>query len=159
MPIDIAVRQAKWCATPEQLLAQVESLICMGKLGFEEAERMLGSRLAGLLDASGSGTETLVRLRLRGLNIKVRPQVRIKDVGWVDFVIGDRLVLEVDSREHHASRSGYHNDRRRDKRLVELGYLVLRITWEDVMFEWDSVVQSILALVRARKHLGRPKPC
>ncbi|NLT30317.1 MAG: DUF559 domain-containing protein [Propionibacterium sp.] len=159
VPIDVAVRQARLCLAAEELIAQVESLVMVGRLGLAEAEHLLGPALAGRLDVSGSGTETLVRLRLRQKRVKLRPQAKITSVGWVDFLIGDRLVVEVDSFEHHTSRDSYHNDRRRDLRLVELGYTVVRLTWQDVMLGWEAACRSILALIRAGKHLGRPRPC
>jgi len=46
----------------------------------------------------GSGLETLARLHLRRRHIRVRSQVHIPPVGWVDLLIGGRLVLELDSR-------------------------------------------------------------
>jgi very-short-patch-repair endonuclease len=33
-----------------------------------------------------------------------------------------------------------------------MGYRVLRITWEEVMFGWEEVEQQILAIVRRGDH-------
>jgi very-short-patch-repair endonuclease len=106
-------------------------------------------------DADGraqSGLETLARLRLKRLGIRVRIQVRVKGVGHVDVLIGDRLVLELDSREHHLGKQ-YHEDRRRDLELIAQGFLVLRVSYERVMFDWDSIERVILAVVRRDDHL------
>ena len=73
-------------------------------------------------------------------------------MGHVDVLIGDRLVLELDSREHHLGKQ-YHEDRRRDLELTAQGFLVLRITYERVMFDWDSIERVILAVVRRGDHL------
>lgn len=107
------------------------------------------------IDADGraqSGLETLARLRLKRLEIRVRLQVRVKGVGRVDVLVGDRLVLELDSREHHLGRQ-YHEDRRRDLELIDQGFLVLRVSYERVMFEWDSIERVVLAVVRRHDHL------
>lgn len=106
-------------------------------------------------DADGraqSGLETLARLRLKRLGIRVRIQARVSRVGHVDVLIGDRLELELDSREHHLGKQ-YHEDRRRDLELTAQGFLVLRITYERVMFDWDSIERVILAVVRRGDHL------
>lgn len=43
-----------------------------------------------------SGIETMVRLRLESLNIRLRPQVSIPMVGRVDFLVGTSLIIEVE---------------------------------------------------------------
>lgn len=47
-----------------------------------------------------------MRLRLRRRKVELRTQVTIADVGRVDLLVGERLVIEVDSKEHHTGRSG-----------------------------------------------------
>lgn len=157
VPIDLAISQARRCLPAEEVLAQVESLVRQGVVRRSDAEYLLGPVLGSMLDVSGSGTETLVRMRLQALGIKLRTQVRIKGVGRVDFVIGDRLVLEVDSVQYHGPNAAYHSDRRRDQALLELGYLFMRITWEQVMLEWDETLRKILRLVRADRHRQRSR--
>lgn len=107
--------------------------------------------LADKCDArSESGTETIIRLRLRGLKIALRTQVDIPGVGRVDFLVGDRLIIEADSVEHHLPK--YQSDRRRDRVATGLGFLVIRLTYEDVVYRWDVVVKDILAVIRRRDH-------
>lgn len=155
LPVDEALRQSRHCAPAEVVLAMAESILRQGKLGYAEVEHLLGP-LGRRLDKSDSGTETLVRERLRRLGIKVRPQVHIEDdVGWVDLLIGDLLVLEVDSKTFHWTDQGYQRDRRRDLNLVARGYLVIRITWEQVMLGWAAVEEKILGIVRQKRHLNR----
>lgn len=101
---------------------------------------------------SQSGLETLARIRLRALGIRVRPQVKIEGVGYVDILIGDRLVLELDSRSHHLG-ANYENDRRRDLELFRRGFLSLRVTYERVMHNWTSIESAILAAIRRGDHL------
>lgn len=154
VPLELAVAQARLCLTTEQLVTQVESLMTGRWITPSKAAELLGN-LAHKLDISDSGTETMVRMRLRGRGIKLRPQVHIPGVGPVDFLIGDRLVLEIDSQAHHRSASAYHRDRQREQRLAAMGYLVIRVTWEQVFFQWDEVDAVLTTLIAGRRHLDR----
>lgn len=106
---------------------------------------------------SESGTESRFRLWLGRKGIKYTVQSKIPGVGRVDFLIGKRLVVEIDSVSHHTSEESYRNDRRRDRRLVRLGYVVIRLTYEEVMFELDSVGQDVLAVIRRDGHRYPPR--
>jgi Uncharacterized protein conserved in bacteria len=102
--------------------------------------------------AAESGIETLARLGLRSRNLRVRTQVVIPPVGRVDLLIGDRLILETDGREWHGD---FERDRARDRALSALGYLVLRASYRQVMYEWPSIEAQVAALVGRRDHLWR----
>lgn len=156
LPVDEALRQSLHCVPAEVVLAMAESILRQGKLGYAEVAHLLGP-LGHRLDKSDSGTETLVRERLRRLGVKVRPHVHIEDVGWVDLLIGDLLVLEVDSKTFHWTDRGYQEDRRRDLNLVAHGYLVIRITWEQVMLGWAPVEEVVLGIIRQKRHLKRAR--
>jgi very-short-patch-repair endonuclease len=120
---------------------------------FERLPRRYARALGRADGRSQSGTETLVRLRLRALGIRVSVQVRISGVGCVDLVVGDRFVLECDSREFHTGQERYHGDRLRDRKLIKLGYLPMRLTYEMIMFDWPETLKTILSRVRRREHL------
>jgi len=112
-----------------------------------------GRRVLALCDGRAeSGIETLPRLALRSRNLRVRTQVVIPQIGRVDLLIGERLILEVDGREWH---SDFERDRSRDRELAARGYLVLRASYRQVMSEWPHIEEQILALVRRRDHLWR----
>lgn len=97
---------------------------------------------------SGSGVESLVRQRLELAGVAVEQQRRVGGVGFVDFVVrGVRLVIEVDGFEHHGTRRGFEEDRRRDAALAALGYAVLRFTYRHVTRDWDSCVATIRATI------------
>lgn len=109
-------------------------------------------------DFAESGTETLVRLKLRAGGIRVRPQMVIGGVGRVDLLIGARLVIEVDSREHHTSADAYESDRARDRKLTAMGYLVVRLSYRQVLHEWAEIEPDLLALIRRDAHVrGLPR--
>lgn len=103
-----------------------------------------------------SGTETMVRLRLRTLRIATRVQVRLAPGTRVDLLVGDRLVIECDSREHHADTAAYEADRARDRRLLALGCIVMRVTYRQVHDDWPAIERDILAIVRRGDH-RRPR--
>jgi hypothetical protein len=61
-----------------------------------------------------------------------------------------RLAVETDGHETHATPVAFQRDRRRDQILVAAGYRVLRITWKQVERELDGVVARVArALARA----------
>ncbi|WP_407358471.1 endonuclease domain-containing protein [Microbacterium sp. LTA6] len=97
-----------------------------------------------------SGLESLLRLRLHLLGIRLDCQVDIDGVGRVDFVAGGRLILEVDGRENHAGADRRHRDLMRDAAASALGYETLRFDYAMVIHDWDAVIAAILpALGRA----------
>ena len=65
-----------------------------------------------------------------------------------DFVYRERrLVVEVDGRDVHTTRRAFHSDRRRDQRLMLLGWRVVRFTWREVMFEPAYVAATLRGLL------------
>lgn len=60
------------------------------------------------------------------------------------------IALEADSFEWHGDRAALHRDARRYNALVAAGWLVLRFSWEEVMFHPDRV-RAVLEAVVARR--------
>jgi very-short-patch-repair endonuclease len=94
--------------------------------------------------------------------LRVRPQVSIYDphfLGRPDLV-DERLgiALEADSFEWHGSRAALRRDARRYDELVVHGWLVLRLAWEDVMFD-QPWVDSVLRAAVAERSDQRCWPC
>jgi very-short-patch-repair endonuclease len=106
---------------------------------------------------AASGLETKARLGLRRYNIPYASQVRIPGVGFVDLLVGERLVLETDGREWHTKPEAYLEDRRRDLALIELGYLVMRLSYQQVMTEWPRVITIVRDLVARGEHRWGPR--
>ncbi|MGV8897189.1 MAG: endonuclease domain-containing protein [Rhodoglobus sp.] len=100
-----------------------------------------------------SGIEGLLWFRMRDLPFPLRRQVRIPTVGRSDFLIGTRLVIEVDGAEYHTSPESFEADRRRDAVLSALGYRMLRFSYAQVMFRWAEVEAAVLAAVARGDHL------
>ncbi|OZB77591.1 MAG: hypothetical protein B7X41_20845 [Microbacterium sp. 14-71-5] len=92
-----------------------------------------------------SGLESLLRLRLHLLGIRLDCQVRIRGVGEVDFVIAGRLILEADGKENHDGRSARHKDLVRDAAASRLGYETLRFDYAQILYDWPTVQAAILA--------------
>jgi len=147
------------CGSPLDIVVAADSLLNLGLASRIQVDSILsgtvrGRRILNRVDGSAeSGTETILRLRLRSRNVRLRTQLAIFDVGRVDIVVGDRLAIEVDGREWHDNASQFELDRERDARLVAHGYLVMRFSYRRVMFDLAEVEREILAVVRAREHL------
>lgn len=157
--LDAALMQSVICQTRENAIVSLDSALngrhlTMARLTVLLSELPLTyQRLLRLVDAtSQSGLETKARLRLRGRRIRYRTQVMIDRVGRVDLLIGDRLVVELDGRRWHNGAEAFEEDRRRDLELLRQGYIVIRVSYVQVMNRWDEIETVILQLVRNREH-------
>jgi very-short-patch-repair endonuclease len=116
-----------------------------------------------------SGLESLLRLRLRRHRIELRSQVTIDGVGRVDFVLGDRLILEADGKANHVDgfdgpptedapgaasgpASKRHKDLVRDAAAAERGYVALRFDYAQIIHDWPRVEAAVLACVAHGRH-------
>jgi very-short-patch-repair endonuclease len=109
-------------------------------------------RMVGPL--AGSGTESIFRYRMAAMGVRMRSQVEVIGVGRVDFLIGDRLIVEIDSHEHHGSRAQRIRDLDRDAVAQVLDYLPLRFDYLQVLSDWDAVASTVLAIIQDRRHLS-----
>ncbi len=122
-----------------------------------EAARGPGSRQAREVAAQATGLaanpfESVLRSICRGVpGLEVRPQVTIHDDDfWARADLVDErlhIVCEADSFAWHGSRSALTSDARRYNRMVVAGWIVLRFTYEDVMFRPDEVRKVLRAAV------------
>jgi very-short-patch-repair endonuclease len=107
--------------------------------------------LADARPFSDAGTETIFRTRLAWLRLSITPQVWL----WghrVDFVIGERLVVQIDGGHHVGAQRS--RDIAHDTELMLRGYHVIRIGYDQLMNQWASVQAQILAAVAQRLHLA-----
>ncbi|TWS23104.1 DUF559 domain-containing protein [Tsukamurella sputi] len=157
----VALQCVANCLPADQFVAVLDSTLRMPQPYtvdhladvFDGASRRI-ARLLGMLDPmAGSGTESLVRYRLACAGIRVRSQVTIRGVGRVDLLVGDKLIVECDSEGYHGGTQR-RSDNRRDRIATVGDFRVLRIDYTDVLFDWDAVLQDILAIVRSGRHKG-----
>ncbi|CAN5379938.1 hypothetical protein BH11ACT3_BH11ACT3_15720 [soil metagenome] len=153
-----ALEQLYRCGPAIATVVAADSALNLGLISMAEVRQALGDsrrarRVIARVDGSSeSGTETIARVALRGLRVAVRTQVAIAGVGRVDLVVGDRLVIELDSRAWHDKEDSYEEDRRRDAALVARGYLVMRFTYRRVIGDWPRVESEIRDVIRRGDH-------
>ncbi len=166
-PVDTlewALLHAVACQSKADAIVTLDSALNKQRISRWELEFLLSELPASyrayldLVDPTAqSGLETKARLGLRRYNIPYRSQVAIPGAGYVDLLVGDRLVLELDGREFHSSDEAYEEDRRRDLELHERGFMVIRLTYDQVMQEWGRVIALIRALVARDEHRWAPR--
>jgi very-short-patch-repair endonuclease len=85
--------------------------------------------------------------RLASKNIPYKSQSAIwytrADYYTPDFVIGQKLIVEVDGKVH-ALKSRIKPDRIRQRALINLGYYVMRIRNEQIQRHAEAVVEEII---------------
>lgn len=146
------------CFRPEWVIAAVDSALRFGRISRSDLallKRRLPAYASWILDAADPRSESFPESVLRGLlvlrGIPFRIQIDIDDMR-VDFLLGSRLVVEVDGREFHNSVLGFENDRARDARLSALGYRVLRFSYAQVVHRPDEVLAAIRASIARNDH-------
>lgn len=107
--------------------------------------------LADVVITSDSGLETLFLTRLRWLRLRILAQVWIEGHP-VDFLIGDRLVVQIDGGHHVGVQRT--KDIEHDARLMLLGYHVIRIGYVQIVHDWASVHDLIVRAVGQGLHLA-----
>lgn len=110
-------------------------------------------------ERSESGTESVLRVLLLQAGIRASPQapLPVSDLDRADLLVGDRLLIECDSEDHHGSPAQRLRDLRRDESLVALGFLVLRLDYVQVLHDPAGVVATVLAIVERGDHLSRTR--
>lgn len=84
--------------------------------------------------------ETRTRIILTAAGLDVRSQVSLSDdegfIGRVDFLVGDRVVVEFDGAVKYDGLGGKRalmEEKRREERLRDAGFRVVRVTWADLI--------------------------
>jgi len=156
-----ALGYAVRCLESEAVVAACESILHLGLLELSDLQALFSSmpvRIRQLLDrcddCTDSGSESIFAFRLNSLGVAFERQVEIPGIGRVDFLIGKRLIVEVDSVAYHdKSPAQREKDRLRDEAAHRMGYIPWRISYKRLMFSWDEVIETLLALIRRRDHL------
>jgi very-short-patch-repair endonuclease len=158
-------------STPfEQGLAIADSALRRGLVGRRELEHAAARsggkgvatarRVASSADARAANPfESALRATTLDLGLSdFVPQLAVRTPGLRGYVdLGDaqrKIALEADSFEWHGTRAALERDCRRYDELVRSGWLVLRFSWEQVMFErtWVADVIADTVALRPRGH-------
>ena len=153
-PVENVLALVAACRPYEEALAVWESALRLEQVTRESLERMSltpGARrlLEECSPYSDSGLETFVPVRLRFLRLPIRQQVWLAGHP-VDFLIGDRLVLQVDGGHHVGAQR--RSDIAHDARLMLLGYHVIRVDYVQVVTAWTEVHDLVVRAVAQGLH-------
>lgn len=156
-PIENVLVLVAACQPFESALAVWESALRKGLVDRGSLERMsLPSSARKVLEAavpfSDSGLESFVVPRLSWLRPPIVPQVWIAG-HHVDFLIGDRLVLQIDGGHHVGTQR--ESDVEHDGALMLLGYHVIRVGYHQVVDRWSGVHALIARAIAQELHLAR----
>ncbi len=153
--IEVALRHLRRCAGDEAFFAAYESAWRRGRLSGAARSRIRASlpqTARWLVDLArpdaDSGLESLLRVRLHLLGLRLDRQVDIAGVGRVDFVIAGKVILEADGDENHGAATHRHRDRVRDAVASSLGYETLRFDYAQIVHDWPTVQAAIAGALR-----------
>ncbi|MEN2740689.1 DUF559 domain-containing protein [Microbacterium sp. X-17] len=153
-PIENVLAVVATCQPLESALAVWESAMRQGLADRQALERLpLPGRARVVLARAepyvDSGLETLVRTRLRWLGLRILSQTWIAG-HRVDFLVGERLVLQVDGSHHVGSQRT--SDIAHDAELMLLGDHVIRVSYQQVIDDWPAVQDRIQRAVAQGLH-------
>lgn len=128
-----------------------EGLVTKGEM----AAFPLGPGARAVLEAAeeftDSGIETLFRVRLRWLRVRILHQVWVAG-HRVDFLIGKRLVVQIDGGHHVGAQRDA--DVAHDAALMLRGYHVLRFSYGQIVEDWPAVQSVVMRAIAQRRHLA-----
>ena len=149
-----AVWQAIRCLDEENAIAALESTIRKRFLTSSQvaeicelAPRRLHDGIGRMIDNSGSGLETIARLRLERAGHEVVAQAGVPGLGRQDLLVDDAVALEIDGEEWHG-QDQFASDRERDLHAARLGRRTLRLTSRHVLGDWRDTLTAIERAVK-----------
>lgn len=156
-PIENVLAVVAECEPYEQALATWDSalnkgLVTLAALAGYPWRPKARRLLAAATPFADAGLETYLRPRLRWLHLSILIQTWIAG-HRVDALIGERLVLQIDGAHHVGEQRS--EDIRHDAELRLMGYHVIRISYQQMMFEWEQVQDLIMRAVAQGLHLAR----
>ncbi|MDW4573170.1 DUF559 domain-containing protein [Microbacterium sp. M3] len=156
-PIENVLVIAAGCQPYERALAMWESALNRSLVDRDTLRGLrLGPAARRLIDEAvpwrDSGLESFVPPRLRWMRLPVRSQIWIAGRP-VDFLIGERLVLQIDGGTHVGAQR--EKDIAHDARLMLMGYHVIRVGYSQVVHRWPEVQDLITRAVAQGLHRAR----
>jgi very-short-patch-repair endonuclease len=144
-----AVWQAIRCLDEENAIAALESAVHLRFLTPRDiqilcdlAPARLRDGIGRMVDDSGSGLETIARLRLQRAGHRVETQAGVPGLGHQDLLIDDCVALEIDGPEWHGETQ-FETDRERDLHAARLGRRTIRLTPRHVLTSWPDAMTAI----------------
>ncbi|QIG40552.1 DUF559 domain-containing protein [Microbacterium sp. 4R-513] len=142
------------CVPHDEALAVWESALRKGLVDRPTLARLnLSATARRLLEEANpfadSGLESFVPPRLRWLGLRIIPQAWIAG-HRVDFLIGDRLILQIDGAHHVGVQRT--SDISHDAALMLAGYHVLRVGYDQVVHRWPEVQDLLMRAVAQGLH-------
>ncbi len=116
-------------------------------------ERYGVSEWEGVDGRCESGTEYVFYRRMLRLGIHPWRQVRIPGSSPFDFLIGTRLLVEVDGATFHDEADQFARDRAKDALAHTLGFTPLRFSHDQVIHDRTVVEAAVLAVVARGDHV------
>ncbi len=159
IPLAESLVQASSCLEPEDAVCLIDSALHGHPELVDHAQLMRmasGSARSIVARADGSSesvTETVFRLRGLDERWPLRAQVPLPGSRRGDFLIAERLLVEVDGAEFHAGIEAFIADRERDALMAAHGYYVLRFTYDQTVRRWHEVASVISLVMRRGDHL------
>ncbi|MFK4835005.1 endonuclease domain-containing protein [Microbacterium sp. ZW T2_14] len=155
-PIENALAIICACQPFEAALASVESALNKSLVSKPSLLRLpFAPGVRQIIEAanpySDSGLETYIVPRLAWMRLRIVPQAWIAG-HRVDFLIGMRLVLQIDGG-HHVGRQRA-SDSAHDALLRHMGYHVIRVGYIQVAEDWPGVQALIMQAVAQGLHLA-----
>jgi len=150
-PVSAALDVAGQCVTLRDHVALIDAAIRHRQVsegavnGFEISSEQRVRQLKGLMDPQADSIlESWARVDLMGAGHRVKPQQRVGGRRR-DLVVDDRVVIETDGKETHLTERAFVDDRRRDRLAVRDGYIVLRYTYADLVWEGSTLLADVEA--------------
>ncbi len=153
-PLLLVLEHAVRCLRPEYAVAVIDSALHTRLLPLRQLAVLAAAlpahlrHLVGATDwRSDSGLESIVRFLLRaaGLDVVVNPV--IPGLGQVDLLVAGLLIIETDGKRYHTPEEAFENDRRRDREAALQGYRVLRLSYRQVIEEWETTLRAVHAIL------------
>ncbi|MGB3708350.1 hypothetical protein [Gordonia sp. (in: high G+C Gram-positive bacteria)] len=158
----VALRHAARCMDDESFVAACDSALNQGMISpeslssaFDKAPPRIHRLIEKCDRLAASGLETIGRLRISKMGVPYRSQVYLPGVGYVDGLVGDRLIIEYDGRQHREDPNQYHTDLDRDFVSVSDDYITVRLTSKHLFDHWPVVDRRLRKIFQAGLHLNR----
>ncbi|WP_345802710.1 type IV toxin-antitoxin system AbiEi family antitoxin domain-containing protein [Microbacterium sp. AZCO] len=153
-PIENVLASVAVCRPYEEALVIWESALNKGMVDHQALRRLpFTGRARELCEAasaySDSGLESFVIPRLRWMRLRIVAQAWIAG-HLVDFLIGERLVLQIDGGHHVGPQR--EADIAHDARLMLMGFHVIRVGYRQMIEDWPGVQALIMRAVAEGLH-------